>query len=307
MGEIVLSGATGLVGRRLVQAFSSQGMGVRALTRSPESTSFRAPARALAWDGREMTPETLAGSDAVVHLAGEPIFGGLPTAKRRARMRESRVDSARAVAATLRMLEPKERPGTFVCASAVGYYGDRGEQILDEGAPPGEGFLAELCVDWENAACEAEVHGVRVVLLRMGVVLAAEGGALSLMTSPFKLGLGGRLGSGRQWFPWIHIEDLVALIRTTLADDRYQGPVNAVAPGSVTNADLTRVLGAVLSRPTLVPVPAFVIRSLLGELSPELLGSKRVLPTSAQRNGFEFRYGELAPALEDLLGQEAAR
>jgi uncharacterized protein (TIGR01777 family) len=302
MDEIVVSGATGLVGGRLIEALTRAGTGVRALTRKPEAASFDAPARAVGWDGLHVTPDALAGAAAVVHLAGEPIFGGLPSATRRARMRESRVESTRSVAAALAALPEAQRPQTFVCASAVGYYGDRGEQILDEGAAPGEGFLAELCVDWEKAAGEAEPHGVRVVQLRIGVVLAATGGALSLMAVPFKLGVGGRLGSGKQWFPWIHIDDLVSLIQAALADERYQGPANAVAPGIVTNQGLTTALGAVLSRPTPLPVPAFALRTLLGELSTELLGSKRAIPTVAERNGFVFRYPELTAALEDLLG-----
>jgi uncharacterized protein (TIGR01777 family) len=302
LGEIVLSGATGLVGGRLMEALAREGTAVRALTRNPGAASFSAPARAVGWDGLHVTPDALAGAAAVVHLAGEPIFGGLPTAKRRARMRESRVESARSVAAALAALPEEERPGTFVCASAVGYYGDRGEQILDEGAAPGKGFLAELCVDWEKAAGEAEAWGVRVVQVRIGVVLADTGGAPPLIATPFKLCVGGRLGSGKQWFPWIHIEDLVSMIRAALADERYQGPANAVAPGIVTNQDLTTALGALLSRPTLLPVPGFAVKALLGDLSSELLGSKRVIPTVAERNGFAFRYPELTPALEDLLG-----
>jgi uncharacterized protein (TIGR01777 family) len=255
----------------------------------------------VGWDGEKIPPDVLAGADAVVHLAGEPIFGGLPSASRRTRMRESRIDSAHAIARALGALPPDERPGTFICASAVGFYGDRGDENLDEEAAPGEGFLADLCVDWERAAGEAALQGVRVVQLRIGVVLSARGGALGLMTVPFKLGIGGRLGSGKQWFPWIHIDDLVALVCSALADERYRGPLNAVSPGVVTNQGLTRTLGAVLSRPTWLPVPAFALRTMLRELAPELLGSKRVVPNQAQQNGFHFRHADLEEALRDLL------
>ena len=303
LGEIVVSGGTGLVGERLISALVADGTGVRAVTRNPAAAKFPASVRAVGWDGLHMSAESLMDADAVVHLAGESVFGGIPTAARRRRIRGSRIESARHISKTLGELPAEARPHTFVCASAVGFYGDRGEQLLDEGAAPGEGFLSEVCVDWEDAAGEAEAHGVRVVQLRIGVVLSAAGGALPMMARAFRLGLGGRLGSGNQWFPWIHIEDLVRLIGAALANPRYQGPVNAVAPGAITNAGLTQALGQVLSRPTLLPVPGVAVRWLLGPLSDELLGSKRVVPTVAQQHGFEFRHPQLAPALASLLAQ----
>jgi uncharacterized protein (TIGR01777 family) len=249
------------------------------------------------WDGTQVDVSLLRGAAAVVHLAGEPIFGGLPTAQRRKQMWNSRVDSARAIALSLAALPPGERPGVFVCASAVGYYGDRGEEPLDESAAPGSGFLAELCVAWEAAAAQVEAHGVRRVSIRFGVVLAREGGALAQLSRVFRLGLGGRIGNGRQWFPWIHADDAVGLIRAALARDDYRGPVNAVAPESVRNAEFAQVLARAVHRPALIPVPAFAVRAALGEISGELLGSKRVVPRIASERGYAFERPRLAPAL----------
>jgi uncharacterized protein (TIGR01777 family) len=295
-----VTGATGLVGRRLVPALVARGCEVRAATRSPRADL--PGAAVVQWDGRRLPPEALAGCGGIVHLAGEPIFGGAPTAARRARMRSSRVDSTRLLVESLAALPPERRPGVLVCASAVGFYGDRGEQELDESAPPGRGFLAELCVDWEAAARAAEAHRLRTVSLRIGVVLAREGGALALMARAFRLGLGGRLGDGRQWFPWIHADDLVALIEAALGDERCAGPLNAVAPQPVRNAELTRELARAVRRPAVLPVPAFALRLLLGELAGELLGSRRVVPARANGLGFRFRSETLARALETELG-----
>ncbi|HKJ23593.1 MAG TPA: TIGR01777 family oxidoreductase [Myxococcota bacterium] len=299
---VVLTGGTGLVGGALLPELVGRGVGVRALVRGHGRLDARAGVEEVAWDGITPPSGALAGAGALVHLSGEPVFGGLPTAARRERLRASRIESTRALVARLAALPEGERPRTFVCASAVGYYGDRGDESLDESAPPGEGLLADLCVDWEAAAAEAERHGVRVCSLRIGVVLSRHGGALPLMARPFRLGLGGRLGSGRQWFPWIHLDDLVAMLLAALADDRWRGPANAVAPNPVRNADLTRALGSALSRPTLLPVPAFAIRAAFGEISAELLGSKRVEPRCALDRGFTFRVPELSDALRAELG-----
>jgi uncharacterized protein (TIGR01777 family) len=239
----------------------------------------------------------LRGADAVVHLSGESIFGGLPTATRRRRMWKSRVETASAIAAALGALPASERARVFVCASAVGFYGDRGEEALDETSLPGTGFLAELCVAWEAAASEAEAHGVRRVSTRFGVVLSKRGGALAPLSRVFRLGLGGRLGDGRQWFPWIHLDDAVGLLRAALADDAWRGAVHAVAPGCVRNAEFTRALAGAVHRPALLPVPGFAVRAALGELSGELLGSKRVVPRAAEQHGYAFAYPELANAL----------
>jgi uncharacterized protein (TIGR01777 family) len=192
------------------------------------------------------------------------------------------------------------RPKVLVCASAVGYYGDRGEQEIGEESPPGDGFLARVCIDWEQAARRAEDLGLRVVRLRIGLVLAASGGALALMRTPFRLGLGGRLGHGRQWMPWIDLDDLVALIRFSLRGG-IEGAVNAVAPTPVRNADFTRELAAVLRRPALLPVPGFALRIALGSLSSELLGSRRALPRAALSAGFGFLRPELGESLRSQL------
>jgi len=243
----------------------------------------------------------LAWANAVVHLSGEPIFGGLLSRSRKRRIRESRVASTRSLVTTLGRLPPTERPATLLCASAVGYYGSRGDEELLESAAPGEGFLADVCVEWESAALQAQRHDVRVVCMRIGVVLSREGGALPRLLLPFRLGLGGRLGSGRQWFPWIHLEDLVAMIQIALESEAWSGPVNAVSPKPVTNADFSHALGRQLGRPTLLPVPAFALRGALGELSGELLGSRKVVPDVAQKREFPFRHASLEGALADLL------
>ena len=305
---ILISGATGLVGGRLARALIHDGVAVRALTRDPAAAARRLDAAIslLAWDGVHVPPDAVAGTSAVVHLAGEPVFAGPLTASRRRRIRTSRVESTRSLVETLEALPARERPAAFVCASAVGYYGSRGEERLDESAGPGEGFLAEVCRAWESAAFAADVLGVRTVVLRIGIVLAREGGALPGMARLFRLGAGGRLGRGDQWLPWIHIDDLVALIRCTLNEDRIRGPVNAVAPGSVRNADFTHALARTLHRPALLAVPAFALRLGLGALARELLDSRHVVPHAASERGFAFRHPSIETALAEELGGGAA-
>jgi uncharacterized protein (TIGR01777 family) len=235
MQTLLVSGATGLVGGRLLDAFAAAGPQVLALSRRPEraAAALRARCTPVGWDGLQVPRETLVRADTLLHLSGEPIFGGLPTPGRLARIRASRVESTRAIVAAIAALPAERRPRSLVCASAVGIYGSRGEEELCEDSPPGEGFLAELCRDWETAAQAAEAYGVRVVCLRFGIVLAAEGGALPLLARVFRLGLGGRLGSGRQWVPWVHADDAVALVRRALTDPDLRGPLNVVAPGCV--------------------------------------------------------------------------
>jgi len=295
--RILVTGSTGLVGRRLVEALLDDGLRVGAVTRRPERARFDEGVEPVGWDGVQVAPEELARSSAVVHLAGEPVFGGLFTAERRRRILESRVDSTRALVRAIGELAPDERPKAFVCASATGYYGDRGEEELDEDSPPGAGFLADVCIAWEKAAQPVEKLGVRRVSLRIGIVLAREGGALAPMARAFRFGLGGRIGSGRQWFPWIHADDLVGLFRAALADERYDGAVNGVAPNPVRNAELTRALGEALHRPTFLPLPALPLRLALGELAGELLGSRRVVPARALAHDFRFEFEEIARAL----------
>jgi len=296
---VLVTGATGLVGARLVPELLARGASVRVLSRNPQAAADRIDARveAIGWDGVTPPPDALVDCDGVLHLAGEPVFGGLPTAARRQRIRGSRVDSTRALVHAIGDLPAPSRPRSFVCASAVGFYGDRGDECLDETASAGAGFLAEVCREWEAAAAEASGYGLRSVQLRIGIVLAREGGALPQLALPFRFGAGGRIGSGRQWVPWIHIDDLVALLLTSLEDDDLHGPVNAVAPEPVRNAELTRLLGRVLKRPTLLPVPGFALRAALGDLAGEMLGSRRVVPARALAHGFEFEHANLEAAL----------
>ncbi|MBW2667712.1 MAG: TIGR01777 family oxidoreductase [Deltaproteobacteria bacterium] len=296
---VLVTGATGLVGSRIVAALLARGDSVRVLSRYPEAAASRLDPRvsAIGWDGVRPPPAAVDDCEGVLHLAGEPVFGGLPTAARRRRIYHSRVDSTQALVQAIGDLPPTDRPCSFVCASAVGFYGDRGDERLDEDAPAGAGFLAEVCRDWEGAAFEAQSFGVRVAQLRIGIVLAREGGALPRLALPFRFGAGGRVGSGRQWVPWIHIDDLVALFLAALDDEDLRGPINAVAPEPVRNAELTRVLGRVLKRPSLLPVPGFALRAVLGELAGELLGSRRVVPARALAHGFTFAHADLEPAL----------
>jgi len=296
---VLVTGATGLVGSRIVAALLARDTPVRVFTRDPEAATRRLGPRvsAIGWNGVTPPPAAVDGCDGVLHLAGEPVFGGLPTAARRRRIHDSRVDSTRALVHAIGDLPAPNRPRSFVCASAVGFYGDRGDELLEEGAAVGDGFMAELCRDWEAAAASAEGYGVRAAQLRIGIALAREGGALPQLALPFRFGAGGRVGSGRQWVPWIHIDDLVALFLAVLDDEDLRGPVNAVAPEPVRNAELTRVLGRVLRRPTLLPVPGFALRTALGELAGELLGSRRVVPARARTHGFTFAHPDLEAAL----------
>ncbi len=298
-----MTGATGLVGGRLAPALLDDGWEVRALTRSTAAAAGRIDLRAhtIRWDGVNPPEDALTGADAVIHLAGEPIFAGPLTAARRKRVRTSRVETTRRIANAIAELPDEARPATWVSASAVGFYGSRGDVELDEDAPRGKGFLAELCRDWESATDPAAAAGVRVVNLRIGIVLAREGGALPMLRRIFRLGLGGRLGDGRQWVPWIHVDDLVSLIRFVLDDPSLRGPLNAVAPTPVTNAELTRSLARVVRRPALLPAPAFALRAALGDLSGELLGSRRAVPARASGAGFSFAWPKLEAALRAEL------
>jgi uncharacterized protein (TIGR01777 family) len=300
--EVLVTGGTGLIGGRLLRALDRSGIAVRALTRRPETAPpLAAPNRWLGWDGLSVASAAVAGAAAVVHLAGEPVFAGI-TAAGRAKIRESRVASTRSLVSAIGDLPPEQRPRVLLSASGVGYYAAGGDQILDEDAAPGTSFLAEVCRAWEAEALAAGRHGVRCVVVRIGVVLAREGGSLPLMARPFRWGLGGRLGDGRQWVPWVHVDDVISLLRAALADDAYSGPLNAVAPHPVRNAELTRALARALHRPALLPVPAFLLRAALGEFANELLDSRRCTPARALARGFAFAHPELASALTAELG-----
>lgn len=302
-GAVLVSGATGLVGGRLVPALLASGRAVRVLSRSsaPASGALGGTNR-FAWNGRQWPMEALASADAVVHLAGEPVFGGFPTTSRKSRIRESRVASTQAFADAVAALPASVRPRTLVCASAVGYYGDRGDEILDEDAAAGTGFLADVCVDWENAARRAESLGLRVVRVRIGIVLAREGGALPMMALPFRFGAGGPIGTGRQWVPWIHVDDLVQLFGRCIRDEAVDGAVNGVSPEPIRNEVLTQAIARELHRPAFLRAPAFALRLGLGELAGELLGSRRCVPRRAEALGFGFGHTTIETALAAELG-----
>ncbi len=300
--RVVITGATGLVGRALVRRLAAPIV----LTRSPERAAAALPGVvARRWDPEaEPAPaEALAGADAVLHLAGEPIAAGRWTAERRRRIRDSRVIGTRRLVEGLGALD--RRPAVLVSASAVGYYGDRGDEVLDERAAPGDGFLAEICAEWEAAAAAAVELGIRVVCVRIGVVLASGGGALAAMLTPFRLGLGGRLGGGRQWMSWVHVDDVAGLWLHAARTGSLRGPMNAVGPAPVTNADFTRALAGALHRPALLPVPSLALRAAFGDLAELLTASQRVLPVVAQGSGYAFEHPSLSGALAAALGRGA--
>jgi hypothetical protein len=299
-GPVLVSGATGLVGGELVRRLRAGGRTVRALTRDAAKVRPDPGVEACVWNGIDVPAAALRGTAGVVHLAGEPIFGGLPTAARRERIRASRVDSTRSLVRAIGALPAGERPAVLVCASAIGYYGDRAEETLDERSAAGTGFLADLCADWEKAAAAVEAHGVRRVSLRFGVVLSPKGGALAMMAPAFRLGLGGWLGSGKQWMSWVHLDDAAGLALRALDDPALAGPVNAVAPEPVRNLHFTRALGKALRRPTFLPVPGAPLRLALGDIAGELLGSRRILPARAQAAGYAFARPAIEDAFRDL-------
>jgi len=298
--NIAITGASGLIGRRLIDLLASQGHALRVLSRHG-GASFPPGVRLSVCDPEKGEPpaDALRDSDAVVHLAGENVAQRwTPDAKRR--IRQSRELGTRNLVCALARLP--RRPAALVCASAIGYYGSRGDEALTESSAPGAGFLSEVCAAWEREAVAAEALGIRVVRVRIGVVLDPRGGALQRMLPPFRLGAGGRLGGGRQWMSWIHRDDLAELFRFAV-EKPVRGPLNAVAPNPVSNAGFTRELASALHRPAIFPVPKFALRLLFGEMSEVLLASQRVAPKAAASAGFAFRFPHLGPALADLLGR----
>jgi uncharacterized protein (TIGR01777 family) len=297
--NVAVSGASGLIGAALVSSLQSQGhRAIRLLRRAPQPGED-----AIRWDPSTgvLTPAGPSVADAVVHLAGDSILGLRWTADKKRRIRESRTIATRLLVQTLtRLASP---PAVLVCASGIGYYGSRGDEVLTEDSRPGTGFLADLARDWEAATATAIARGIRVVNLRLGVVLSARGGALATMLTPFRMGLGGVIGDGAQWMSWIALDDVIGVICHALTTDALRGPVNTVAPAPVTNADFTRTLGGVLGRPTLIPFPAFAARLALGEMADELvLVSQRVMPARLLASGFAFRHPTLEDALRAALG-----
>ena len=304
--KVLLTGAGGFVGRHVAQRLAVAGHGVRALTRNPEGRVKVLPGidEAVGWNPLEAIPlpRVYQGIGGIVHLAGEPVVGLWTESKRRA-IRDSRVVGTRHLVQGLASLPPGERPGVLVSASAIGYYGDRGEEVLTEASSPGTDaeFLASVTRAWEHEARQAEDLGLRVVRLRIGIVLGREGGALGAMLTPFKLGLGGPLGDGRQWWSWIHRYDLVTLAISTRDD--VSGAVNATAPEPVRQREFAKELGRVLHRPAVLPAPAFALRTALGDFSSELLGSKRVLPRAAEAAGISFAFPTLSDALAEIVAE----
>lgn len=300
--HVAITGSTGLIGSSLVGFLSRRGHTITRLVRREPRADHE-----VQWDpeGGRLDPGALTGVDAVVHLAGEPIGAGRLTDQRKQRIRDSRVVGTRALAEALAGLD--HGPGTLVCASGIHFYGHRGDTEVDEASEPGEGFLAGVVRDWEDAADPARAAGVRVVHLRTGIVQDPAGGALGRVLPIFKAGVGGRLGSGRQWWSWISRDDVLGLYAHALTDGSVTGPVNATAPNPVTNAEYTRVLARVLRRPAVIPVPTFAPKVLLGaELADELLfTSIKVRPRVAQQTGYGFHHTDLADALRELLGKPA--
>jgi uncharacterized protein len=295
--KVLVTGASGLIGSALGSSLETGGHSVNRLVRS-------APAREgeYRWDpgAGDMDPRALEDLDASVHLAGESVAGRWTSAKKE-RILRSRVDGTRTLSEAIAKLE--RPPRVLVCASAIGFYGDRGDERLTEESAPGSGFLAEVVRQWEAASLPAEDAGVRVARLRFGIVLSPAGGALKTMLIPFRFGLGGRLGTGRQWVSWVSIDDVVGAIQHALVTGDLAGVANTVAPNPVTNAELTKTLGRVLHRPTLFPVPAPAMRLVLGEFGQDVLASARVVPRRLAETGYEFRHVDLEAALRHVLGR----
>lgn len=305
MTRVAVTGATGTIGRAVCRALADRGDQVVALSRD------RSRAQQVLGDGIEVAAwpnptgqpppsSALSRADAIIHLLGEPVAQRWSdTAK--ARIRDSRVDSTGMLVSAVRGLPESDRPRTLVSQSATGYYGPQGDRELDEDAPPGDDFLAGVVVDWEAEAAAAG-DLVRVVWTRTGVVLSPSGGALEKMLPPFKLGVGGPVAGGRQYVPWIHLDDVVAGMLFCLDNDKAQGPVNLTAPVPVTNAELSHALGKAVHRPAILPVPGIALRLLYGEMAGIVTTGQRVVPTALRRLGFEFRHPDLEPALRDVLG-----
>ena len=309
--NILMTGATGLVGTALVKTFTAEGHTIYRLMRAetPKAGAKEPRVFDVPWNpsngeirGSDISDslQVSATVDAVINLAGAPVVGGRWTKDRKALLRSSRVDTTRGLVSAIAKLD--KRPQVLISASAIGYYGNRGDELVTEKSAPGTDFLAELAKEWENEAVKAEGLGVRVVLLRFGIILAKQGGALPQMMLPFKYGLGGKLGSGRQWTSWIALQDVVAIIQTALRSDSWRGPVNLVAPQAVRNSDFTKSLAKVMHRPAIFAAPAFALRLAMGEMADTLLGGVRVAPQVLEQHGYRFLYANLDEALNAILG-----
>jgi uncharacterized protein (TIGR01777 family) len=294
--RVLVSGVSGPIGTALLASFKPQSTQIVRLVRGRSKSAAEVLWNPLA----PLSPAAVSGFDAVVHLAGESVVGRWTEEKKQA-IRESRVLGTRNLAAALAQSEVK--PRVLVCASAVGFYGNRGEEVLREESPAGQGFLSEVCREWEDGSRITAAAGIRTVNIRIGLVLSAKGGALANMLKPFKLGLGGRIGSGKQWWSWIHVDDIVGGIHHAISTESIVAPVNLVAPNPVRNAEFTKVLASVLGRPAFFPVPEFALRLAFGAQAAEelLLASQRVEPGKLVASGYTFRFRELRAALENLV------
>jgi uncharacterized protein (TIGR01777 family) len=296
--KILISGSHGLVGSALIQSLEQDGGNeiFSLVRRYPESSSQ------IEWspDRYSIALARIDGFDAVIHLAGESIAEGRWSEAKKKRIRESRVKGTRLLGDALANLTAP--PKVMISASAIGYYGNRGDEVLTEGSAPGSDFLSEVCVEWEKATALATEKGIRVVNTRFGIILDANGGALAKMLPPFRMGVGGRIGSGKQWMSWIALDDVVGGIKFALTTEALSGPVNFVAPNPVTNSEFTRTLGKALSRPTIFPIPAFGVRLVFGEMADALLLSgQRVEPALLTNAGYRFNYSDLPSALRHVL------
>jgi uncharacterized protein (TIGR01777 family) len=303
--RVVVSGASGVIGGIVVPCLQAQGHTVRRLVRSAprDPSEFR-------WNPAtgELDPTALSGVGAIIHLAGENIAGGRWTAERKASILASRVQGTRTLAAAVAAREPGERPEVLVSASAVGLYGECGDRLLGEDAPQGGGFLAAVCAAWERELAALEPLGVRTVAVRTGIVLTPAGGALARMLPAFQAGVGGRMGSGRQWMSWISPDDLASIYLRAISEPAWRGAFNAVTPAPVTNAAFARTLARVLRRPALLPFPAWILRLIFGEMAEgALLVSTRALPVRLEAENFAWRHPQLEPALRHLLGKQTGR
>jgi len=297
----LVTGATGFVGDRLLANLQEAVVLSRDAAKA-EKDLAKFGVKAFSWNPtKEAAPaEAFAGIDTVFHLAGESVASGRWTSAKKVRMRESRIAGTRNLIATLAALPVK--PKVLVSASAVGYYGDRGDEILDESATPAGDYLAELCQGWEREALAAKPHGIRVVTIRIGIVLGPKGGALAKMLTPFYLGAGAPLGNGKQYMPWIHLEDLVRMMLFAAEHENVHGALNGTAPDPVTNREFTKTLGRAIHRPTFMPpVPGFMLKIMFGEFGSILLNSQRAIPKAAERAGFKFEYPQLESALQSIF------
>ena len=305
--RIFITGATGFVGRMVVAKMAQEGHEIVACTRNITKAKavLGSTVSFILTENSGALKEQLGTCDAVINLQGENIFGGRWTTVRKKQLRESRITFAKELSDCILSLG-RNAPKVLMTASAVGYYGTNVTEPIDENAACGNDFLAHLCRDWENEALGLNKHGIRVAALRIGVVIGKNGGAMQKLLTPFKMGVGGRLGSGKQYMPWIHLSDLVSLISVALKDDRYQGPINATAPSPTTNEEFTKVLASALNRPALFPVPALALRVILGEAASVLLYGQNVTATRLLDLGFNFQFPELPMAIDEVLSKSGS-